>query len=129
MNYLSILFLYKQIWLQPHIKFNNNNFSEIEAPTTTSQFQRYQCPVYSFLIKKGFNDEFSYPELYITTLELSVDNSITYWSEKNVCMVCEYIDEEEEFNILSLAEQNSNEEKPSANNNKDKKITVKQQQQ
>ena len=85
--------------------------------------------MYSFLIKKGFNDEFSYPELYITTLELSVDNSITYWSEKNVCMVCEYIDEEEEFNILSLAEQNSNEEKPSANNNKDKKITVKQQQQ
>jgi energy-coupling factor transporter ATP-binding protein EcfA2/sulfur relay (sulfurtransferase) DsrC/TusE family protein len=97
------------IWLQPHVKFNNNDFSEIEPTNTTnaSQFQRYQCPVYSYLHKKNFNNEFNYDDLYITTLELSIDNTISYWLEKNVCMVCEYDDEEEEFNILKLGEQNA----------------------
>jgi len=67
--------------------------------------------VYSFIIKKGFNNEFNYNDLYITTLELSIENSISYWSEKNVCMVCEYIDEEEEYNILTLADEKNDEKK------------------
>jgi len=96
------------IWIQPHVKLNNNDFDGVDISNTSSQFQRYPCPVYSFLIKKGFNDEYSYPELLITTLELSVDNSVNYWAEKNVCMVCEYVDEEEEFNILSLVENEEN---------------------
>eukprot|EP00833_Pecoramyces_ruminatium_P004908 jgi/Orpsp1_1/1178940/evm.model.c7180000067323.1 len=96
------------IWLQPHVKFNNNDFTEIEPTNTTSQFQRYQCPVYSYICKKGFNDEFDYNDLYITTLELSIENTITYWTEKNVCMICEYNYEEDEYNILKLGENNSN---------------------
>lgn len=67
--------------------------------------------MYSFIIKKGFNNEFNYNDLYITTLELSIENSISYWSEKNVCMVCEYIDEEEEYNILTLADEKNDEKK------------------
>ncbi|ORX45145.1 hypothetical protein BCR36DRAFT_414609 [Piromyces finnis] len=95
------------IWLQPHIKFNNHDFVEIEPSNTTSQFQRYRCPVYLFITKNGYTNEFNYSSLYITTLELSIDNSTTYWSEKNVCMICEYAEDEEEFNILKLADKNN----------------------
>jgi len=58
-----------------------------------------------YLNKKGFNERFGYNDLYITTLELSIDNTISYWTEKNVCMICEYDEkEEEEFNILKVGE-------------------------
>jgi len=95
------------LWIQPRVKFCNNDFIDIEPTNTTSLFQRYQCPVYLYLNKNGFNDEYSYEDLYITTIELSIENSVTYWAEKNVCMICEYDYEEDEFNIMKLEESNT----------------------